>query len=106
MIPAVLVALAVVTTGNHYVLDAVVGLLIALSAYALERKPAGRGAAIGGPMATDGLLGSVRSVPTPTPPDLTRRRGMPVRRALRLGRSTLEDEGGSRPCVRRLRGGC
>jgi membrane-associated phospholipid phosphatase len=33
MVPGVLVALAVVTTGNHYVLDVVVGLVIALAAY-------------------------------------------------------------------------
>jgi hypothetical protein len=34
LLPAVLVALAVVTTGNHYVLDATVGLAVALAAYA------------------------------------------------------------------------
>jgi membrane-associated phospholipid phosphatase len=33
MVPAVLVALAVVTTGNHYVTDAVAGTVIALVAY-------------------------------------------------------------------------
>jgi hypothetical protein len=43
MVPAVLVALAVVTTGNHYVIDAVVGVVIAVSAYvvaaSIERAP-------------------------------------------------------------------
>lgn len=33
LVPAVLVGLAVVTTGNHYVLDAIAGTLIALAAY-------------------------------------------------------------------------
>ena len=35
MLPAVLVAAAVITTGNHYVADAVVGATIALLAYAV-----------------------------------------------------------------------
>jgi membrane-associated phospholipid phosphatase len=35
LVPALLVGLAVVTTGNHYIVDAVVGGLIALGAYAL-----------------------------------------------------------------------
>jgi hypothetical protein len=38
MLPAVLVALAVVTTGNHYVLDATVGLAIAVAAYAAAAR--------------------------------------------------------------------
>ena len=33
LIPAVLVGLAVVSTGNHYVVDAIVGILIAVAAY-------------------------------------------------------------------------
>lgn len=39
MAPAVLVAISVVSTGNHYVLDSVAGVAIALGAHALLRPP-------------------------------------------------------------------
>jgi hypothetical protein len=42
VLPAVLVALAVVTTGNHYVVDAVVGVAIAATAYVVAGRFAGR----------------------------------------------------------------
>ena len=44
MIPAVLVAFAVVTTANHYVLDVLVGLAIALIAFAAADTASWRGA--------------------------------------------------------------
>lgn len=55
LVPAVLVALAVVTTGNHYVVDAVAGLLIAVGAYVavgrvFRAEPAQRSADAGRPV--------------------------------------------------------
>lgn len=49
LIPAVLVGVAVVTTGNHYIIDSVVGALLALAAY---QWAAGRGRPDGGPPTT------------------------------------------------------
>jgi membrane-associated phospholipid phosphatase len=42
LVPALLVGLAVVTTGNHYIVDAVVGAVIAVCAYALAAPDAER----------------------------------------------------------------
>jgi hypothetical protein len=105
MIPAALVALAVVTTGNHYVLDAVVGLAAALSAYAL----AGRRWPVAVPefdawWGRTELVLPERTIAPPARTDLARRGA--TASTPQPGLSAPIDKDAPRPCVRRLRRGC